>query len=74
MVARLVCFGQCGDGLEGDLFTCGECGGQTAQGVDGPLALSPVALCERYERFGGRQALTCIFSHHLWNGAWVWTV
>lgn len=34
LVMRLVCAGKCGDGLEGDLFTCGGCGGETAQGVD----------------------------------------
>lgn len=31
---RPVCVGKCGHGLEGDLFTCGGCGGETAQGVD----------------------------------------
>lgn len=38
MVVRLVCVGKCGDGLKGDLFTCGGCGGQTAQGVDDSTA------------------------------------
>lgn len=38
MVVRLVCVGECGDGLEGDLFTCGGCGRQTAQGVDDSTA------------------------------------
>lgn len=34
LVVRLVCVGKCGDGLEGDLFTCGGCGWKTAQDVD----------------------------------------
>lgn len=34
LVMRLVCVGKCGDGLERDLFTCGGCGVETAQGVD----------------------------------------
>lgn len=38
LVMRFVCLGSCGDGLEGDIFTCGGCGGQTAQGVDDRMA------------------------------------
>ena len=34
LVMGLVCVGNCGEGLEGDLFTCGGCGRETAQGVD----------------------------------------
>lgn len=34
LVENPVCAGSCGDGLEGELFTCGGCGEKTAQGVD----------------------------------------
>lgn len=34
LVVKLVCAGSCGIGSEGELFTCGGCGEETAQGVD----------------------------------------
>lgn len=78
-VIRLVCVGECGDGLEGDLFTCGGCGRQTAQGVDDRTAPRSVSCGGggAVWRFGERRSsktFTRTCSHHLWSGAWVWTV
>lgn len=33
-----MCAGECGEGLEGGLFSCGGCGGEAAQGVDGRMS------------------------------------
>lgn len=76
-----MCVGQCGLGLERDLFTCGGCGGETAQGVDDRTAPRSVscggsgAVCA-LRRFGERRSGS--FRSHApappVEGAWVWTV
>lgn len=68
LVMRLVCVGKCGDGLEGDLFTCGGCGGQTAQGVDDRTAPRSVSCggggaVWALWRFGERRSTKLSLTH-----------
>lgn len=68
LVVRLVCVGKCGDGLEADLFTCGGCGGQTAQGVDDRTAPRSVSCggggaVWALRRFGERRSSRLSLTH-----------
>ena len=81
-VVRLVCAGKCGDGLEGDRFTCGGSGGETAQGVEdgtsprsGSCGGGAAVWALRLVWGSGRDASS--YSHTLTppvEEAWVWTV
>lgn len=79
-VVRLVCAGDCGDGLVGYLFTCGGCGGKTAQGVDSGTSSRSgfcgggcccVSVCAYYTGFGERLRRhvfrSSTLTHHLWS-------
>lgn len=68
LVMRLVCVGNCGEGLEGDLFTCGGCGRETAQGVDDSTAFRSVSCggggaVWALRRFGERRSSKLLLTH-----------
>lgn len=65
---RLLCAGKCRDGSEGNLFTCGGCGGETAQPVGDRMSPRSVS-CGRsgavwaLQWFGERQGSKLLLTH-----------
>lgn len=69
-----MCAGECGEGLEGGLFSCGGCGGEAAQGVDGRMSPpSTAAIALQSERCGIMSRCPHAPAPPV-ESSWAWTV